>query len=52
MYARAEFTGVSSPYEAPAYPDLTLDTGAEPLEQSVDRLTRFVLGRLEGTAAG
>ena len=53
MYARAEsreiaeFTGVSSPYEAPAHPDLTLATGEERPEQSVDRLTRFVLGRLE-----
>lgn len=41
LYARArtgvvkDFTGVSSPYEAPLQPELTVDTGCQPLETSV-----------------
>ncbi|HAT40250.1 MAG TPA: adenylyl-sulfate kinase [Rheinheimera sp.] len=31
----ANFTGISDPYEAPARPELTLDTGVLSLEQSV-----------------
>jgi adenylylsulfate kinase len=56
QYAKAEngtiveFTGISSPYEAPVDPALTLDTGNQRVEESVARLTRFVLSRLEGTA--
>jgi adenylylsulfate kinase len=41
LYKRAragevkDFTGISSPYEAPEAPELTLDTGAQSIEQSV-----------------
>src|SRR5574338_463929 len=33
-----EFTGISAPYEAPANPELTIDTNGEPVEKSVERL--------------
>lgn len=45
-YAKAEkgkitdFTGVSSPYEIPLAPALRLNTDAESVEESVERLTR------------
>jgi len=51
LYAKAragqipEFTGVSAPYEPPVSPELTLDTGASPLEQSVSVLFDFVSAR-------
>jgi adenylylsulfate kinase len=41
LYAKAragvikEFTGISSPYEAPEAPELRVDTGSQSLEQSV-----------------
>jgi len=41
LYAKArageikEFTGISSPYEAPESPELRIDTGSQSLEQSV-----------------
>ena len=47
----ADFTGVSSPYEAPLHADLTLDTGSEPMEASVDRLMRFLTVRLDAPQA-
>ena len=42
LYAKArsgaikEFTGISSPYEAPDTPELKIDTGAQELAQSVE----------------
>jgi len=51
-YARAEsgtmsnFTGVSSTYEAPLSPNLTLDTGTESIEESVGRLMQLLLCHL------
>jgi adenylylsulfate kinase len=33
-----EFTGISSPYEAPESPELAVDTGAQPLENCVDQV--------------
>ena len=42
LYAKArsgaikEFTGISSPYEAPDTPELKIDTGAQELAESVD----------------
>ena len=33
-----EFTGISSPYEAPPKPELVVDTGEESLDASVDRV--------------
>ena len=57
MYAKAEkgmipeFTGVSAPYEAPLDPAITLDSGNESVEESVTRLSRFLLGKLRVAAA-
>jgi adenylylsulfate kinase len=48
LYARAragliaEFTGVSSPYEAPARPDLLIDTAREDVAGSAGRLYRHL----------
>ena len=47
----AQFTGVSSPYEEPQDPDLVIDTGTESLDESVNRLTVFLLTHLRATAA-
>lgn len=41
----SEFTGVSSPYEAPANPDLSIDTGALSVGQGVDRLLALLAAR-------
>lgn len=51
LYKRArageikEFTGISSPYEEPLNPELVLDTAAESLEQSVDRVLELLAER-------
>ena len=37
-----EFTGISAPYEAPAAPELTIDTNGEPVEKSVERLVAYL----------
>jgi bifunctional enzyme CysN/CysC len=48
LYAKAkageipEFTGITSPYEAPEAPELVIDTGAEALEESLARLLAYV----------
>src|SRR6185369_11140379 len=48
LYRRArsgelpEFTGVSAPYEAPANPDVTVDTAAESIEACVAQLLEAV----------
>jgi len=53
LYAKAragqipEFTGVSSPYEAPALPDLTIDTAHSTIDDSVEKLLSFVHSRIE-----
>lgn len=53
LYAKAErglipeFTGISSPYDAPLDPALTLHTGNESIEESVDRLTQFLRDGLQ-----
>ncbi len=50
LYARARagslgmFTGVSSPYEPPATPDLRINTDALPLSEGVNTLVQIVLG--------
>lgn len=41
-----EFTGISSPYEAPLAPDIELQTAQEHLEGCLDRLEAFVESRL------
>lgn len=59
MYAKArtgeirEFTGISSPYEEPQAPELTLDTDSATLEQSVDRIIDLLFEKsLFGSALG
>jgi adenylylsulfate kinase len=39
------FTGISSPYEKPANPELMLDTGSLPLEQCVDQVIDLLTSR-------
>jgi adenylyl-sulfate kinase len=39
------FTGVDAPYEPPASPDLHLDTGAEDVDASAQRLLTYVIGQ-------
>jgi adenylylsulfate kinase len=51
LYRRArtgevkEFTGVSSPYEAPLNPELTVDTGSQPLEECVSEVLTYLRQR-------
>lgn len=40
--ALSDFTGIDAPYEAPAFPELVLDTSAETVEQSLARLFDYV----------
>jgi len=48
LYAKArqglikDFTGISSPYEAPEAPELALDTGVLPLEQCVEKVLELL----------
>jgi adenylylsulfate kinase len=41
-----EFTGVSAPYEAPGSPELTLDTGRELFDISLQKLVDYVVGNI------
>jgi len=41
-----DFTGISSPYEAPDTPELTIDTANLPLETCVDKFIELL--RLQG----
>jgi len=47
MYAKAisgeitQFTGISSPYEAPLYPDIIVDTEKETLEECMSKIMGF-----------
>lgn len=51
LYKRARqgeiknFTGISSPYESPENPELTVDTGTQTLEQSVSEVLEYLRGR-------
>ena len=47
----AQFTGVSSPYEAPIHADLRLETGSASMEASVNRLMQFLSARLAALQA-
>ena len=53
LYQRArkgeipEFTGISSPYEAPDHPDLVVPTDELPIEDCLVKLIRFVEERLQ-----
>jgi adenylylsulfate kinase len=48
LYAKAikseikDFTGISSPYEAPTSPDLIIDTENENIEKSVLKLESYI----------
>lgn len=42
----AEFTGVSAPYEAPLQADYVVETGSEPLVQSLEKLLAYVITQL------
>jgi adenylyl-sulfate kinase len=52
LYRRArhgdipDFTGISSPYEAPASPDLRIETGVMDVASSVDRLVGYVMAQV------
>lgn len=41
----ANFTGVSDPYEPPLTPEVEVRTGAETLEQSVERIVTYLQSR-------
>lgn len=41
----AHFTGISSPYEAPDHPEITLHTDRESLDQSLDRIMALLKER-------
>ena len=51
LYQRArkgeisDFTGISSPYEAPENPDLVVPTGALPLDECVEQVIDLLLAR-------
>jgi bifunctional enzyme CysN/CysC len=42
----AEFTGVSAPYEPPVAPELTIDTAALSIEESLDQLLEYTIEAL------
>ncbi len=52
LYAKARkgeiknFTGISAPFEAPAHPDLTLDTSKLTIEESVNLLLEKILPKV------
>ena len=39
------FTGISSPYEAPEAAEIVLDMSSEPLDASVRRVVALVMGK-------
>lgn len=41
-----EFTGIDAPYEAPETPELTIDTGKQTVEESLDTLLAYVTATL------
>ncbi len=49
LYAKARrgeinnFTGISSPYEAPVKPELTIDTGTNPLDVCVEKVLGYLV---------
>ena len=49
LYAKARrgevkaFTGISAPFEAPAHPDLTLDTSQMTLKEEVEAVIEFIM---------
>lgn len=53
LYAKArsglikEFTGISAPYEAPANPHLTLDTGSDDISACTNKLISYIKHHIE-----
>jgi adenylylsulfate kinase len=51
LYAKARaglipnYTGISSPYEAPKNPEIEAQTGAKPLEACIDQVVDYLAGR-------
>jgi adenylylsulfate kinase len=51
LYAKArageikEFTGISSPYEAPEQPELNVNTGNSSLDSCVDQVVRYLIDK-------
>lgn len=43
-----EFTGISSPYEAPETPELVIDTAAADIDVSVEKLVHYIVDRVKG----
>ncbi len=43
----SDFTGVSAPFDAPIDPDLTITTGSESFEQSLEKLYGFALEQVQ-----
>ncbi len=41
-----DFTGITAPFEAPANADLEIKTDKEPVETSVKKVLKFVLGKI------
>lgn len=41
----AHFTGISSPYEPPDHPEITLPTDKETMEESIDRIMKLLAGK-------
>lgn len=39
-------TGVNDPFEAPQKPDLLIDSGSETIEESTQKLARFIMAQL------
>lgn len=52
LYAKArrgeikDFTGISSPFETPAHPFITIDTARQPLEKSVEILLEAIMPKI------
>lgn len=42
----SNFTGISDPFERPENPDLVINTDRETLEQSADKLYKFIIGEI------
>ncbi|MCP9814933.1 adenylyl-sulfate kinase, partial [Synechococcus lacustris] len=51
LYAKAragvikDFTGISSPYEQPEAPELTIDTGRQSLQESVSQVIEYLVDK-------
>ncbi len=41
-----DFTGISSPFEAPKHPDLEIDTSVTPIKDSVDQIFNIIIDRI------